>query len=433
MTVVDSGRTSAAPPGDAAFRAPARSRPVRRAAKAVWAHRWFALVALALVAIGAYQGMHILVGPAVVADRVVRGSLIETVVATGNILTPYRVQIGSQITGTVSDVLVDEGQQVAKGQPLIKLEDDELKAAVVQARGALAEAEARMKQLRELTLPTAKETLAQMQADFVDAQKAYDRASTLVKSGAETQANLDDARKALDVARAQVNAAQLAVYTASPGGSDYVLAETQVNQARANLDTANARLGYATIASPRDGVLMTRNVEKGAVVQPGVALLVLAPTGTVQVELAIDERNLGKIAMGAKALVSADAFPDQRFDAVVSYINPGVDITRGSVEVKLDVPNPPAYLIQDMTVSADIEFARRENTLILPARSVHDALSSAPWVLAVRDGRAVRLPVKLGLHGPSQFEILEGLSEGDVALPSGSGVLSGQRVRPIVQ
>ncbi len=402
----------------------------KRLVRGLWAHRWFALAALVAVGLGGWQGARALFGPSVVADRVTHGAIVETVVATGNVLTPYRANIGSQITGTVTEVLVEEGQQVVKGQPLIALDDTELKAGEVQAEGALAQAEARMRQLQDFTLPTTRETLAQMQANLVNAQKTFDRTNTLVKSGSATQATLDDARKALDVARAQLNAAQLAVYTASPGGSDYVMAETQLRQAVANLDTAKARLGYATIVAPRDGVLITRNVERGYVVQPGTALLVLAPAGQTQLELQIDERNLGKLALGQKALASADAYPDKRFEAIVSYINPGVDINRASIEVKLDVPNPPDYLRQDMTVSVDIEVARRDDALVLPARSVHDELSSAPWVLSVRDGRAYKQPVTLGLHGLTQVEILGGLAKDSWALPVGSGVLTGQRLRP---
>ena len=403
-----------------------------RALSALCAHRWFTFAVLAAIVLGGWQGARVLFGPTVVADRVIRGAIIKTVVATGNVLTPYRANIGSQITGTVTEVLVEEGQEVVKGQPLIALDDTELKAAKVQAEGALAEAEARMRQLKDFTLPTAQENLAQAQANLVDAQKTFDRANALLKTGSGTQATLDDARKGLDVARALVNAAQLSVYTSSPGGSDYVMAETQLRQAVANLDTAKARLGYATIVAPRDGVLITRNVERGYVVQPGTALLVLAPAGQTQLELQIDERNLGKLALGQKALASADAYPDERFDAVVSYINPGVDINRASVEVKLDVPDPPAYLRQDMTVSVDIDVARRDNALVLPARSVHDELSSAPWVLAVRDGRAYKQPVTLGLHGLTQVEIADGLGGGAWALPVGSGVLTGQRVRPFL-
>jgi HlyD family secretion protein len=388
------------------------------------------LATIVVVGVAGWQGYYRLYGPHVVADRVIRGAIVETVVATGNVLTPYRVNISAQITGTVRQVLVDEGQQVTKGQPLIALEDSELKASMVAAEGSLAEAEARIRQLKELTLPTALETLKQMQASLVDAQKTFDRASSLLQSGSGTQATLDDARKGLDVARAQMNAAQFAVFTSSPGGSDYVLAETQLNQARANLVTAQARFGYATIVAPSDGVLIARSVERGAVVVPGTTLLVHAPAGQIQLELQIDERDLGKLALGQKALASADAYPDKRFHAVVSYINPGVDITRASVEVKLDVVDPPDYLRQDMTVSVDIRDAENDHALILPARDVYEAMSASPWVLSVRNGRVYQQPVTLGLRGQTEVEIASGLEEGAWALPPGSGLVVGQRARP---
>ena len=303
---------------------------------------------------------------------------------------------------------------------------------MVQAQGAVAQAEARIKQLEELTLPSAREALTQAQATLLNAQQTYDRTAQLERNGYATRAALDDAQKTLDVARAAMRSAQFQVYTASPGGSDYVMAQTQANQARANLDTAESRLGYATITAPRDGVLISRSVERGTVVQPGKALLVLAPAGDVQLVLQIDERNLGKISLGQKAVASADAYPDRRFPATITYINPGIDISRASVEVKLTVSDPPDYLRQDMTVSVDVEVAARDDARILPLRSVHDVLSGNPWVLGVKDGRATQKPVKIGLHGNSHVEIIDGLATGDVAIPQSSGVLSGQRVRPVL-
>ena len=129
----------------------------RRLLSALWVHRWFTFILVAATVIGAWQVARILFGTAIVADHVTRGSIVETVVATGNVLTPYRANIGSQITGTVTEVLVEEGQQVAKGRPLVALDDTELKAAKVQAEGALDQAEARMRQLKDFTLPTAQE------------------------------------------------------------------------------------------------------------------------------------------------------------------------------------------------------------------------------------------------------------------------------------
>lgn len=400
---------------------------------ALLSHKWFVLAVAVIMGVSGWQGAKLILGPAVVADQVRRGSLIETVVASGHVETPYRVEIGSQITGTVEEVLVREGERVLKGQPLISLESRELKAAVVQAQGAVAQSEARMRQLDELTLPSAREALTQAEANLLNAQQTFDRTDKLAKDGFATRVAVDDARKTLDVARAVKRAAEFQVYTASPGGSDHVMAQTQLNQARANLDTAESRLGYATIAAPRDGVLITRSVERGTVVQPGKALLVLAPTGEVQLVLQIDERNLGKIDLGQEAVASADAYPDRRFPAVVSYINPGIDITRASVEVKLTVSDPPDYLRQDMTVSVDIEVASKNDTLILPARSIHDALSGAPWVLIFKDDRAAKRPVNLGLRGNAAVEILGGLSLGDVVIPQNSGVVTGQRIRAVLQ
>jgi len=399
----------------------------RLSRSALWSgflsHRWFILTVVVLVALGAWQGARLLLGPAIVVDPVKRGHLVESVVASGHVETPYRVEIGSQITGTVQEVLVQEGEKVTKGQPLISLESRELKAAVVQAQGAEAQAEARIRQLEELTLPSAKEALTQANATLLNAQQTFDRTAQLEHNGYATRAALDDAQKTLDVARAVKRSAEFQVYTASPGGSDYVMAQTQLNQARANLDTAESRLSYATIAAPRDGVLITRSVERGTVVQPGKAL---------QLVLQIDERNLGKLSLGQKAQASADAYPDRRFAAIVTYINPGVDISRATVEVKLTVADPPDYLRQDMTVSVDIEVASKDGALVLPVRSVHDALSGQPWVLGIKDGRAAKRPVKLGLRGNSHIEIVDGLGQGDVAIPQSSGVVTGQRIRPVL-
>jgi HlyD family secretion protein len=395
-------------------------------------HKWFILAVVVLLGLGVWQSARTILGPAVVIDQVKRGHLIETVVASGHVETPFRVEIGSQLTGTVQEVLVQQGEKVTKGQPLISLESRELKASVVQTQGAVAQAEARIRQLEELTLPSANEALTQAKATLLNAQQTYDRTAQLEHNGYATRAALDDAQKTLDVARAQMRSAQFQVYTASPGGSDYVMAQTLLNQARANLDTAESRLDYATITAPRDGVLITRSVERGTVVQPGKTLLVLAPAGDVQLVLQIDERNLGKIALGQKALASADAYPERRFPAEITYINPGVDISRASVEVKLTVADPPDYLRQDMTVSVDIEVAAKDDTLVLPLRSVHDALSGAPWVLGIKDGRASQRPVRIGLRGNSYVEITDGLAAGDVAIPQSSGLLTGQRVRPVL-
>ena len=125
-------------------------------------------------------------------------------------------------------------------------------------------------------------------------------------------------------------------------------------------------------------------------------------------------------------------FPGQRFAAELVYINPGVDAQRGAVEVKLKVANPPAFLRQDMTVSVDIEVARRAGTVVVPTETVRDATGPQPWVLAVRGWRAQRQPVRLGLRGDNRIEVLEGVEPGDELIPASNGLVkAGQRVRAV--
>ena len=416
--------------GDAAG-VPAAASALAQAAGWAWQHKW-SLIGITLVCAAAVVGAaRLILGPEIGTALVVRGDLVQTVVASGHIETPFRVEIASQITGTVEDVLVLEGKEVKRGERLILIEASELQAAVVQSQGAVAQAEARVRQLRELTKPAADQALMQAQANLVNAQAAFERAAKLAESGYGTRVTLDDARKTLDVAQTLVRTAELQVFTSSPVGSDYVMAETQLGQARANLNTSRARLGYATIAAPRDGILITRNVERGMVVQPGKALMVLAPMGGTQLVLQIDEKNLGLLRLDQKALASADAYSDKRFSAILSYINPSVDITRASVQVKLNVPEPPDYLKQDMTVSVDIEIARRDNAIVVPSRAVHEPGNGVPWVLKADGGRARLQPVKLGLRGTGQYEVLDGLQPGDLVIPSTAGVRAGQRIRAV--
>jgi HlyD family secretion protein len=128
--------------------------------------------------------------------------------------------------------------------------------------------------------------------------------------------------------------------------------------------------------------------------------------------------------------VSADAYPTQRFAALLAYINPGVNATTGAVEVKLDVATPPAVLKQDMTVSVDIEVARRAQALIVPLSTIHDA-DAAPWVLRLEGRHAMRRPVQLGLRSGGLAEVLGGLAEGDAVLVGSAGVKTGARVRAV--
>ncbi len=397
----------------------------------LWEGRWRVFGVLILIGIALYFSIPWVLGPVVSAQPVLRGALVQSVVASGRVETPHRVNVGSQITGTVASVPVLEGQTVAVGQVLVTLEDSELRASVEQAEAAVAQAAARLRQIIEVTLPVAQENLSQAQSNLLNAQQQYARAESLRSGGFETQVQLDNARRTLSVAQAQVRATQAQVAGNLPGGTEYVAAEAAQRQAGASLLVALSRLDYTQIRALEAGTLIARNVERGWVVQPNQVLMVLSPVGQIEIVVQIDEKNLGLVAVGQRASASADAYPDRRFAAELAYINPAVDPDRAAVEVKLRVVAPPDYLRQDMTVSVDIAVAERADTLVLPVSAVHDAAGAAPWVLRIEGGRAHRRAVRIGLRGPQRVEILDGLREGDLVVPSSAPVADGSRVRAV--
>ena len=389
-----------------------------------------AIAVLVVVSLIAYLSRNILLGKPVEAYAATIGDLTQTVVASGRVMTPQRISIAAETTGRVNAIPVSEGQTVKRGQLLIQLNDLDERASLAQAAAAVGQAEAKLRQLHEVALPAASQSLKQAQTNAEQAKKQYERTRELQAKGFFSQAQLDEAKRNYDVIASQVSAARLQVKSNQPAGSDLAVAAAAVAQANASLRLAQVKLNEDSILAPTDGTLISRSVESGDIVQPGKELMVLAANGETQISVQLDEKNLAKLALGQQVLGSADAYADQRFDAVVSYINPGVDATRGSVEVKLLVANPPAYLRQDMTVSVDIETARRSGALTIPTGAIHDASSNAPWVLVVRNKLTVRQPVKLGLRGDNSVEVLSGLKAGEAVILTAVGTITADmRVR----
>jgi HlyD family secretion protein len=170
-------------------------------------------------------------------------------------------------------------------------------------------------------------------------------------------------------------------------------------------------------------VVLARHVELGDVVSAGKVLLVIAQTGPTELSVFPDEKNLGWLALGQKARASADAYADERFEASVSYIAPAVDPQRGTVEVRLGVASPPAYLLPDMTVSVNIEVARKPHVLFAPAESLRDVEASRAHAFVLHDGRVQARTLELGVRGESAVEVLSGLAEGELLITGGRAAL----------
>ncbi|MFN0186646.1 MAG: efflux RND transporter periplasmic adaptor subunit, partial [Aquabacterium sp.] len=273
--------------------------------------------------------------------------------------------------------------------------------------------------------PVAASQLAQARANAAAAAAERERSEDLFRQGFIGQARLDEARRAASVASSLVEAAQ-AQAQANLQGPELDAALAREAEARAALDVARSRLAQMRITAPTDGVVLVRLAEPGQIVQPGTRLLELSLDGALQLVAQVDEKYLSQITPGQPATVLADAFPAQRFAAQVASVAPGVDAQRGSVEVKFALASPPAFLRSDLTLSIEVETARRAQALVLPVQ----ALRAGDSVLVVEDGRAVARPLRIGIRTLQALEVLQGLKAGEAVVLT-AGIEPGQRVRAV--
>jgi HlyD family secretion protein len=358
-----------------------------------------------------------------------RAEIVRTVVASGRVLAPTRASLGASVTSTVRKVAVREGDRVQTGDVLVELDARELEAAVAQARARVRQATVRGRQIAKVLHPVAREEVAQAQASLELAEGEWKRAQVLFAQGVISPATRDQALQAFVSARSRLRSLQQQSEATGSGGVEREQASAARLEAEAALAVAEARLQYARIVAPSEGVILFRDVQVGDVVQPSKPLLIFEPTGQTTLVVDFDEKDLAEIRVGQPAVASADAYASDRFDATVTYIAPRVDPKRATIEIRLNVTRPPTYLKPDMTVSVEVQVGRKSEAMVVPMTVVRDTSASSAWVMVVRRHRTERQNVTLGLLSSERAEVLAGVQPNEALVPIAEGVSLGRRVR----
>ncbi len=356
--------------------------------------------------------------------------VVETLVTTGRVRSVSRTDVGAPLVGTVDRVFVQEGDRVSAGELLFVLDDAELRAAADEARSALRVAEAARGRVATVELPSAASALDAAQLEAEQLARDVERMRVLFDAGGVSRQELEVAQREAEAAEARLARARASAVSFAEGGADRASADAAVAQARDAVDAALARLELTRVRAPSSGTVLIREVEPGDAVQPGAVLMQIALDGPTELIVFPDERSLGDLREGQPALASADPFPDRSFDAAVTRIAPVVDPQQGTIEVRLTVPAPPSYLLPDMTVSVNIVVDRRAAAWTLPIGVVRAPLSDTAWVLVVRDGRAERAAVELGIRDDQFIEIIAGVLPDEPVVAETPGTVEpGSRVR----
>lgn len=378
-------------------------------------YKYVVIIAVLIIA-ASFAALRWWQGPLLPSYTVASMPIVQTVVATGRVMTVSRAQVGSEITGVILKRLVQEGDRVSRGDLLLVLKSDEIVAQVKQAETALTE-------LATSRRPQAAVDLANAKVQLDQASREANRRRNLSESGSLSTEAKEQADKAERVARNNFESARLAATALAPGNVEEKLL-------RERLAALQAQLARTQVRAEVAGTVLTRNVEPGDLVQPGRTLLTIALDGSTEIRVPFDERNLPQLALQQHAVVIADAYPNKPFPARINFIAPSIDPQRGTVEVRLAVDPVPEFLRQDMTVSVNIETAKRDRALAIPNDALTNVQGNQASVLLVRNGKIQHQPITLGLRGLAISEVIAGLKAGDHILANPvSSLTDGTRVR----
>jgi len=351
--------------------------------------------------------------------EVTRGDLTISVSVSGNLEMPHKTDLSFGTAGMIKEIMVEEGDEVSKGQILAKLNTPTLEASV---RMRQAEHDMAENKLLQTIYPhysyTHASDLAGTGLALEEAQGNLKEAQELLKQGKteEAQALLEQVKESLDKAERKLQ------FKPQPLPLSVKLAELQVDEAEAALDIAKAELAKATISAPFDGIVTDVKINEGlqlsamTYANPAICLV---DTSRIEMRGVIDEIDISKTKLGQEADITLDALPDKEVKGKITFISHAGTVRAGVVSYKttITLENPDEELRDGMSATADIILEHRENVLLIPNRAIHGSLDN-PSVEVVAGEQIEKRQVSLGLSDGINTEVLSGLKEGEeVVLP----------------
>ena len=320
--------------------------------------------------------------------------LMDTVFGTGTLEAKTVVSISPRSTGQLAELFADQGDNVRAGQTLCIMVAEDLKQQLKVSENELEVTKATIKRLEA--------EIASAQATYDYAQQTFQRSERLFKANVETEADFDKQTEARKVAASALARAQ----------AQKSEAELTMAKQSAQIEYNRTKLAETTLTSPFDGVVIRRNRECGAIVNPGVSIMDIAATDEIWASVWVDETSVSKLKLGQKAQVFFRSQPTQSYSATVRRLSKETDRETREFLVDLALEKLPDNWTLGQRLEAHVMIQKLENRLCVPTKMIRWEKNN-PFVLVLDNGRIARRPLKLGLQAKMATEIVEGLSAED--------------------
>ena len=303
---------------------------------------------------------------------------------TADITPNQAVNLFSRVDGYIAKVYVEKGDLVKANQLLIEVDHSDYRHAVNQAKANLAAARARV---------------AQQEASVRNASLTLNRMQSLIKDQFVSQQDLDNAQVAYDTAAAVLDSLR-----------------AQVQQMEVALAQAETHLAYSYIRAPFAGYVAERNLDLGSYVSGTTAgtstlsrgILTLHEIQTVRILIEVVEKDVPLIQVGQKSEVRAEAYPDRVFEGTVTRVVQALNRATRTMTIEVDLPNKDHVLKGGMFARVEVLVGTHRNAIQIPIDAV-SRLEDSQYVYIVREGKAQRVPVEIGVRDENRVEITKGL------------------------
>jgi len=363
--------------------------------------------------------------------------------ATGYIVAHHTINVNSKVTGRLAWIGVEKGDKVKEGQVLVRLEDQEFRAAYEQAKGAVENARAYLDELQHGSRPEeiqqARHNLDEARATLTNDKLTLDRTKELAGSGVVSRQQLDDATAKFEADQQRANSLEKAFQLSSigPRAEEIARARGALTQAQGQLDYAQSQLDATVIRAPVTGTILDRTAEKGELITaqfasaaaggPQGSVVALADLNDLQVELDIAQADFARLSPAQKAKVTTDTYPDKEYDGEIAQISPEANRQKATVQVKVQVLNPGKYPEIQLRpeMNATVKFLANEAPkekdpkgpagVFVPSAALRD-----------RDGKKIVLIAFNGKAVARQVHVLSQRSDGALvdALVGGESVIT---------
>ena len=374
--------------------------------------------------------------------------------ATGYIVAHHTINVNSKVTGRLKWIGVEKGDKVREGQVLVRLEDDEFRAAYEQARGAVTNARAYLEELQNGSRPEeiqqAQHNLDEARATLANDKLTLDRTKELAGGGVVSRQQLDDATAKFESDQQRANSLQRAFELAKigPRQEEITRAQGALAQAQGQMDYAKSQLDATVIRAPVTGTILDRTAEKGelitaqfasaAVGGPQGSVVSLADLNDLQVELDIAQADFARLGPAQKATVTTDAYPDKVYDGVIAQISPEANRQKATVQVKVQVQNPEKYKDVQLRpeMNATVKFLALDQPkdskgpagVFVPSTAIRDQ-DGKKIVLIAFDGKSVTREVRI-LSQRADGALVDGLVGGENVITTGPATLkNGDKIK----